>query len=251
MKGACERMKSIFGRTAAVVAALFVCTAPAALFSQAASTVTQGFSVDNLAFELMIFMPPDQAGIARAGAPPAGAQSPQGGAQTGTQRQAGQGGFFTVQRDPKLYFTATQIDSLIPLLQDLRKNPFPTPSGAKKLEAGIDGILTAAQKAERGKLIAEREKAAAQAAQGEGGGTGANGAGNSGGPFGQFQNFQNMTPDQRQAYLNSLPADQRARAQQRMQQQASQPELTPTEQRQRTIDRLIEQLQAMKQSPGK
>jgi hypothetical protein len=83
------------------------------------------------------------------------------------------------KRDPKLMLTASQVDALLPVLQDLQKTPFPTPTQAKKVTAAVDAELTKQQKDAYGAYAKERDKALeeirkqiqsrAQEAQGQGG----------------------------------------------------------------------------------
>lgn len=199
------------------------------------------------------------AGGAQAGAGQAGA----GGQGNGARRQVLQ---FT--RDQKLFLTKDQITRLLPILQGLRENPMPSPTKARKVESDVDAILTAAQKAEWAGFQKQLEsfQQSAQRQGGAAGGTGAAGSGAAGGSAGgagaqgggngamaqQYQNFQNMTPEQRQAFIDNLPPDQRQAVQQRMQRQGQGGSqggagggqaLTPTQRRQQQIDEFISVLQ--------
>jgi hypothetical protein len=169
-------------------------------------TGLQGFSVPNLLFELSLFLP-------------------QG---AGSFDDQGRGNLFRPKRDPGLFFTAGQAALLLPLMQALRNNPYPTPSAARKLLAAVDDILTAAQKKARDGFRADSDRAIAQAGRQAG--------------TGQFQNLQNMSPQQQKEFLDGLPADQRARIQARLQQQSGGPRLGPLERRQRVIDAFIRAL---------
>jgi hypothetical protein len=96
----------------------------------------QGFNVPGLIGQLSLFLPPEATqgmygGLGGRGGP-AGGQRPQ---QTFT-------------RNPALFLTKDQIAKLLPVLTALRENPLPTPSKATQVRADVDGILTAAQKAE-------------------------------------------------------------------------------------------------------
>jgi hypothetical protein len=145
-----------------------------------------------------------------------------------------------MRRDPALFFSAAQVDSLTPLMQALWKNPFPTPSGARSLESAVDAILTPAQKAERDSFRVERAKRAAQ-----------NGAGGVGGGQGFFSRLQGMSEQERQAFLQNLPEDARQRILQRLKQGgAAAPQLSPLEQRQRMIEGFLAALQKRKKELG-
>lgn len=99
-------------------------------------TFVQGFSLERMLRDLSIFLPADKANQfqmqGRGGTLQGGSPSP-----------------IPVMREPRLFFTAAQIDALLPILQALYRSPFPTPSQVWKLEATVDGILTLAQKAAR------------------------------------------------------------------------------------------------------
>lgn len=261
-------------RKTCVFAAFAVLCAAPAVFAQntgSQSASTQGFTITSMIMELSLFLPPGEngrmggpggqagpggqpqgqqsgtqpSGAPQAAAPQAGGGQPSGqqaGAQSTGRQGGGSGGrFLTIQRDPKLYFTADQADKLIALLQPLRDNPFPTPSGAKNLQALIDSILTTAQKAERDTFRAERDKAVAQA---QSQGAGAQGRG---GQF--FANLQNMTPDQRQQFISNLPPDQQQRIKQYLAQAAQEQQLTPLQQRQRQLDAFLQALKDWKNQP--
>jgi hypothetical protein len=146
-----------------------------------------GFSIEGLIMELSSFLPEEYARL-RVG--PGGPGGPGPGAPPAQGPGAGQpGGRFNLprfQRDAKLMLTAAQVDALLPVLQDLQKTPFPTPSQAKKVTATVDGTLTKQQKdafdayaRERDKAIDELRKqyqsrgGAAQGGQGSPGGQGA------------------------------------------------------------------------------
>ncbi len=208
----------------------------------------QGFSVPGLVFELSLFLPEGAlfAGRARSasgGQGASGGQAAQGAGQQEAQGQNGAGpsaspggGYAPVKRDPALFLSASQVDSLTPIMQGLWKNPFPTPAGARALEATIDGILNPGQKAERDAFRAERAKRTAQA-----------GAGGAGGGQGFFSRLQSMSEPERQAFLQNLPPDARERILQRLKEGgAAAPRLTPFQQRQRAIEALLAALQARK-----
>jgi hypothetical protein len=163
--------------TAAVVAGFVIAAASAGAQATGTPTAQTGFGVENLLMELSLFMPEQYAGFrggfGRPGAPggaAAGAQpgSGQQAAPQGTQQgpqgtQAGQrpgrANFPEFKRDAKLMLTAKQVDVLLPVLQDLRKTPFPTPSQAKKVTTTVDATLTKQQKDAYDKYAKERDKA--------------------------------------------------------------------------------------------
>jgi len=133
-----------------------------------------GFTVENLLMELSLFMPEQYAGFRGGfgGADRPGGQGGPGapGAATGAGQQANQQGAQAGQRparipipefkrDAKLMLTAAQVDALLPVLLDLQKNPFPTPSQAKKVAATVDATLTKQQKDAYEKYVKERDKA--------------------------------------------------------------------------------------------
>jgi hypothetical protein len=154
----------------AVAAGLVVGTASAAAQAPGTTPTLGGFSVENLVMELSLFMPEEYAririgfggpgGQGRTGGPGAAAGQPgtgQQGAQTGQRPDRIALPEFT--RDAKLMLTAAQVDALLPVLLDLSKNPFPTPSQAKKVAATVDATLTKQQKDAYEKYVKERDKA--------------------------------------------------------------------------------------------
>ena len=120
-----------FAALAAVGAGGFAQTAGPGGTSGAA-VPRQGFSVPGLVAELSLFLP------AEATRRPSGQQG-----QSGQQRSA-----FRFTRDPKLFLTRDQTAKLLSVLSALRDDPMPTPSRARQVQADIDAILTAEQKAE-------------------------------------------------------------------------------------------------------
>jgi len=129
-----------------------------------------GFSVENVLMELSLFMPEQYAGFRGSPGRPGGAGGPGGSGGPGAAAGAGQPGGRTSQqpnrfvipefkRDAKLMLTAAQIDALLPVLLDLQKNPFPTPSQAKKVAATVEATLTKQQKDAYQKYAKERDKA--------------------------------------------------------------------------------------------
>ena len=244
---------------AAAIAAILLASGSFAQSAAGQAAPAQGFSADTMLMELYIFLPADQnptfrgpsgqgAPAGQGGAGPAGGSSQtqpraqgqgrSGASQGGAAGQQGGRASFTAQRDPKLYYTAAQVDQLVALIQPLRDNPYPTPSTAKKLQASVDTILTPAQKAARDTYRADM--AAAQARRQSNAQNGQSGRG------GQFANIQNMTPDQRQQFLSTLPPDQQQRVRQAMNQAAQNQQLTPLERRQRQIDAFLQALKDWK-----
>jgi hypothetical protein len=169
-----------------------------------------GFSVEGLLFELSLFMPERQGGTARQGAP-----SP-----------------FRFERDPALSLTGEQIAKILPIMNDLKAKPFPTPSRAKTIQAGVDGVLTKAQKAAWDKLQKDLEKARADAPARQGA-QGAQGG----------RNFAAMTPEEQKQLLDRLPEDQRKAFQERMKAAQAEAKLTPEQRRLRQIERFIKELE--------
>ncbi|MGD0727928.1 MAG: hypothetical protein ABSB63_20425 [Spirochaetia bacterium] len=135
--------------------------------SQGGTNAVQGFNVPSLIGQLSLYLPPEAT------------QGMYGGrsAAAGGQRQQLQ---FT--RDPALFLTKDQIAKLLPILTALRESPLPTPSKATQVRADVDGILTAAQKAEyeqfrkamQDLIQRYRQQAAANAAGSGGEGSGQN-----------------------------------------------------------------------------
>jgi hypothetical protein len=227
-----------------IIAALGLLVAGSAAWAQSTgATAAQGFNVQTLISKLALYLPEDAVqgmggfgGQRAEGAGGAGSQTGQGAAGTaGTMQRAP----FQFKRDTKLFLTKEQITKLLPILTSLRENPIPTPSKAKQVEASVDGILTAAQKAEYDQFQKEmqkfRESFRSQTGAGSASGTGQ-----------QAPDFQNMTDAQRQEFLNSLPEEARQRFQnggQRGGAGAGGAQLTPLQQRQRQLDAFIKVLQ--------
>jgi len=153
-----------------VAAGLVAAAASAGAQAAGAPPSLGGFSVETLLMELALFMPEQYAGF-RGGFGGPGAPGGQGGsggtgAAPGTGQQGAQSGtrpngpaFPEFRRDAKLMLTAAQVDALLPVLLDLQKNPFPTPSQAKKAAAIVDATLTKQQKDAYEKYAKERDKA--------------------------------------------------------------------------------------------
>ena len=168
---------------AAVAAGLLFAIVPAGAQATGAAAAQTGFNVENLLMELSNFLPEEYAGfggrgffvggpnVAPGGAAPGGtAATTQGSGQQGgtTQQNAPSGqanqrpqGFNIPEfkRDAKLMLTAKQVDALLPVLLDLQKTPYPTPSQAKKVTTTVDATLTKQQKDAYDKYVKERDKA--------------------------------------------------------------------------------------------
>jgi hypothetical protein len=218
-----------------IIAALGLLVAGSAAWAQSTgATAAQGFNVQTLISKLALYLPED----AVQGMGGFGGQRAGGGAAgtAGTMQRAP----FQFKRDTKLFLTKEQITKLLPILTSLRENPMPTPSKAKQVEASVDGILTAAQKAEYDQFQKEMQKFR-ESFRSQTGAGGASGTGQ------QNPDFQNMTDAQRQEFLNSLPEE----ARQRFQNggagaggaSGGGAQLTPLQQRQRQLDAFIQVLQ--------
>ncbi len=134
-------------RNILAMSALTVLLAVGAAWGQApgpAGAGPRGFSSPMLIAQLSLYLPEEATrDVERGFGGRAGGQAGQG--QTG---QAGAFPRLQFTRDPKLFLTKEQIAALLPILTALRANPMPTPSGARKVQADVDAVLTAAQKAE-------------------------------------------------------------------------------------------------------
>jgi flagellum-specific peptidoglycan hydrolase FlgJ len=134
-----------------------------------------------------------------------------------------------VPRDPALFLTGDQIAKILPIMNDLKASAFPTPSRAKTIQAGVDGVLTKAQKAAWEKLQKDLEKARADAPARQGAQGG--------------RNFAAMTPEEQKQLLDRLPEDQRKAFQERMKAAQAEAKLTPEQRRLRQIERFIKELE--------
>lgn len=168
---------------AALAAGSLVAAAAAGAATTGTTTAQSGFNVENLLMELSVFLPEEYAGfygdrgflVGRPGGAAAGGEAPgnqpqgsqgtqsQGGTsgQPGTQGGQRPQGFDLPQfkRDAKLMLTAKQVEALVPVLLDLQKTPYPTPSQAKKVTTTVDATLTKQQKDAYDKYVKERDKA--------------------------------------------------------------------------------------------
>ncbi len=166
---------------AALAAGLLFAAMPVGAQATGTATPQTGFNVESLLMELSAFLPeqyamfggrgffgggpngaaPGGAAATTQGTGPQGAQTQQAapGGQTGQNNQRQQFNIPQFKRDAKLMLTAPQIDALLPVLLDLQKTPYPTPSQAKKVTATVDATLTKQQKDAYDKYVKERDKA--------------------------------------------------------------------------------------------
>jgi hypothetical protein len=163
---------------AVFAAGLLFAALPAGAQATGAATAQTGFNVENLLMELSNFLPEEYAGFGGRGFFVGGPNAGPGGASATSQGSGQQGGTtsstapsgqatqqpqgFNIpefKRDAKLMLTAKQVDALLPVLQDLQKTPYPTPSQAKKITATVDATLTKQQKDAYDKYVKERDKA--------------------------------------------------------------------------------------------
>jgi len=135
----------------AVIALTILLAGGAAATAQAApgpgGPVQRGFSSQILIAQLSLYLPEEATrGMYR------GFGGPNAASGGGGQGAAAAGGRAFPQipftRDPALFLTKDQILKLLPVLQALRDAPLPTPSKAKQVQADVDALLTAGQKAE-------------------------------------------------------------------------------------------------------
>jgi hypothetical protein len=150
----------------AVVAMLASATASWAQAPGAGAAV-QGFNVTLLISQLSIYLPEEATqrmygGRGGSAGGQQGQAGQQGAAAQGQAQGGQQGGLRRFQinftRDPKLFLTRDQIARVIPIMTALKDNPMPTPSKAKQVQADVDAILTAAQKAEYAQFQKEVQK---------------------------------------------------------------------------------------------
>jgi hypothetical protein len=155
-------------------------------------TPVQGFNVSMLIGQLSLYLPPEATQGMYSGF------GGRGGAAGGQRPQ------LQFTRDSTLFLTKDQIVRLLPVLTALRENPLPTPSKASQVQADVNGILTAAQKAEYEQfrkamqdiIQRYREQAAAN-----GTGSGSRGGDQAGQAQGGAQNSgAQMTPLQRRQH---------------------------------------------------
>ncbi len=151
---------------ATVAAGLAIAAASAGAQANGTTLVPTGFRVENLLMELALFLPEEYASVRGSGGPGGQPGQAQQGPQVGQQGQGQQVGqrpggasFPAFKRDAMLMLTAAQVDALLPMLQELLKAPFPTPSQAKKVTSVVDATLTKQQKDAYEKYAKERDKA--------------------------------------------------------------------------------------------
>jgi hypothetical protein len=123
----------------------------------------QGYSVPAMLMELSIFLPEGPGGFA--------ARPPQE-ERRGAGRLSEMRALVENHRDPRLSLDLEQIGTLLPLLQALYQNPFPTPAAARKLQATVDGLLTSGQRSALDSFRKERDALIAQFHQQAGAGQG-------------------------------------------------------------------------------
>lgn len=172
-------------RAATAIGLLLILAAFAGYAQAGSGSPGQGFSVPAMMTELAIFLPESAAG------------APRGNGQQGPGRLGGLRALLQGHRDPKLYFGLEQVNALLPLLQALYQNPFPTPAAARKLQAALDGLLTQAQRSALEKFRRERDALIAQARQQASAGAG----GPEQGPTHQGSTGRQLTPLQRRQGL--------------------------------------------------
>jgi len=211
---------------------------------------TQGFTVETLVSQLSLYLPEDATqgmiggfggarGAGQAAGQGANAQSGRAQGTGQTQGQAGAGGaagfgqLFNFTRDPKLFLTKDQIAKLLPILTALKANVMPTPSKAKQVQASVDAILTAAQKAEYDKYQKQMAKAMEEIRK-QFAASGASGAGNAAGQGG-------FAGEQAQGGQAGQAGQQR---------QGGAAQVTPLERRQRQLDAFIKALQERQKQIG-
>jgi hypothetical protein len=139
---------------AAVAAGLVIAAGSAGAQAAGAPAPRSGFSVERLVMELSSFLPEEYARLRVA----SGGQGKQGAQPQAGQRPRGLD-LPRFKRDPGLMLTARQVDALLPVLFDLQKTPFPTPSQAKKVTAVVEATLTKQQKDAYEKFAKERDAA--------------------------------------------------------------------------------------------
>jgi hypothetical protein len=178
--------------TVARVAVVGLLAAASVAWAQATGVMArQGFNVTTLIAELSLYLPEEatQGMYGNGGRAGGQGQQAQGsgsqGQGTGSQAAGGQRQRFQINftRDVKLFLTRDQITKILPILTGLKDNPMPTPSKARQVQADVDAILTAAQKAEYVEFQKQVEKLIQSYRQqmGASGGAAGGGAGGSGG----------------------------------------------------------------------
>ena len=145
-------------RAPAAISLLLALAVSAGYAQNGAGSPGQGFSVPAMMSELAIFLPESPAGPKEAG----GEQVP--------GRPNGLRALMQSHRDPRLFFGLEQVNALLPLLQALYQNPFPTPPAARRLQATLDGLLTPAQRAALESFRRQRDALFARARQQAGAG---------------------------------------------------------------------------------
>jgi hypothetical protein len=182
------------------------------------NAIDQGFTSQALVLELSLLLPQDV--LQRGPAQPGPRKPPVGQAQAPRPNP--------IARDARFFLTRDQADRLVPILQGLRENPMPSPAKAKRIASEVDSILRADQKAEikrvREAFAARRRPAAAGPDQRQG------------------PDIRSMSDEQRREFLESLPAEQRQRLEERLRQAGPSARQSPLERRQRQLDLFLEAL---------
>jgi hypothetical protein len=168
-------------RAATAIGLLLILAVFAGYAQAGAGSPGQGFSVSAMMTELSIFLPEGPVG------------APRGNGRQGPGRLSELRTLLQSHRDPKLFFGLEQVNALLPLLQALYQNPFPTPAAARKLQATVEGLLTPAQRSVLDKFRRERDALIAQARQQGGEAAG----GPAQGPAQRGSSGQQLTPLQR------------------------------------------------------
>jgi hypothetical protein len=209
-----------------VFLAAAMAAASAAAWAQAGGApAAQGFNAQTLVAELSIFLPEEST---RAMVTGMGGRGGSGGSAQGAGQSAqGARSFPQMQftRNPKLFLTADQVRKLLPIMTGLRDNPMPSPSKARQVQASVDAILTAEQKAEYADYRAQMQKMVDQLRQRMSAAAGGSGA--SGGMGGAQTGGQ----DQGQAQAGGRAGGQGGQ------------QLTPLERRKRQLDAFVAVLQ--------
>lgn len=160
-------------------------------------------------------------------------------------------------QEQNLYLTKEQIQKFLPILEDLEKNPSPSPSRVKKIITDVDGILTKAQKDIIEKWRVAQEKATQKLREGTPAGGGnfqgptgtarAPGAGWTPSQLTEEQKAQmrneieartDISPEEKQRYIQFLESGQSG---QRGQIEGSAP-ITPAERRKLLLTQFIQLL---------
>jgi hypothetical protein len=171
-----------------------------------------GFSVESLIGQISLYLPTEAtqgmySGLGRGGS---GGGAGQTAGQTQGTARPGAGGFralFQFARDEKLFLTKDQLGKVLAVFVTLKASPMPTPSTAREIQASIDTILTAAQKAEFVDYQKQLQKAIDQLRQQYA----ANGGSGAGGQTGQSGQTSQTGQQRSGANAASTPLERRQR----------------------------------------